>query len=156
MAQALRHAELARGHAAALAALPWQQVFNRPEAGGAVDVDEDLYGGFIGPADRRSLERLRTLGGDALAGKRPAFEDGRLDELLFRYRARNWPDTLTDEERARWQQHCAERLHEGAHGFVTVQQFMDKLDELNEAADERGQHILSELMDYAEMIAPEQ
>ena len=79
----------------------WRTVFQRPTPTHAPDVDEDLYGGFIGPADRRSLDRLRSLGGDALAGKRPAFEDGRLEELLFRYRARNWPGTLDGGEQAR-------------------------------------------------------
>ncbi|OYV01349.1 MAG: exodeoxyribonuclease I [Burkholderiales bacterium PBB5] len=155
MAQGLAHAEQARQQADALAALPWKAVFKHPAAATAPDVDEDLYGGFINPTDRRSLERLRTLGGDALAGKRPAFEDGRLEELLFRYRARNWPDTLDEAERERWQQHCVARLHEGAGGLPTLQQFMDRIDELSESADERGQGILAELMDYAEMIAPE-
>ena len=85
----------------------------------------------------------------------PAFDDARLDELFFRYRARNWPDTLDDAGQARWLQHCAQRLHEGAGGFTTLQQFLDRIDELSEAADERGQTILGELVDYAELIAPE-
>jgi exodeoxyribonuclease-1 len=156
MTGGLACAAWAQQHAGELAALPWGPVFTRPESGPAKpDVDEDLYGGFINPADRRTLERLRTLGGDALAGKRPAFDDPRLDELLFRYRARNWPAALTSEEQARWQQHCADRLHDGAGGFTTLQQFLDRIDELSEAADERGQAILGELVDYAEMIAPE-
>ena len=44
-------------------------------------MDEDLYGGFINPNDRRTLERLRGLSGDKLAGKQPAFDDPRLAEL---------------------------------------------------------------------------
>ena len=155
MAQGLARAAWAQQQAGELAALPWKAVFTRADPATTPDVDEDLYGGFINPADRRHLERLRSLDGDALAGKRPAFDDPRLDERLFRYRARNWPDTLTDDERARWRQHCADRLHDGAGGFTTLQQFLDRIDELSEAADERGQAILGELVDYAELIAPE-
>ena len=159
MAQGLRHTQWAAEHTDALGALPWRQVFQRPTSGASSDVDEDLYGGFLGPADRRSLERLRGLadrgGGAALAGKQPAFEDGRLDELLFRYRARNWPDTLNEAEQSRWQQLRHDRLHEGAGAGLTLTQFFERIDELNEGADERGQALLGELYDYAEAIAPE-
>ena len=124
-----------------------------------MDVDEDLYGGFIGPNDRRTLERLRTLDGEALAGKLagrgPAFEDGRLEELLFRYRARNWPATLDDNERARWLQHCQARLHDGAGGGLAVADYLERIDTLSETADARGEAILGALVEYAEAIAPE-
>lgn len=154
IALGLRHAEVAQREAAAWSAL-WPQVFQRPAAAEAPDVDEDLYGGFIAPADRRTLDRLRTLAPEALAGRRPAFEDARLDELFFRYRARNFPQTLSEEEQQRWLQHCHARLHEGAHGFTTVAQFLDRIDALSENADERGQELLGALVDWAEQIAPE-
>jgi len=32
------------------------------------------------------------------------FRDARYAELLFRYRARNWPETLALDERERWEQ----------------------------------------------------
>jgi len=150
-----RHAKWAQDQAAALATLPWAQAFQREAPAQTPDVDEDLYGGFVNPGDRRTLERLRTLDGAQLAAKRPAFDDPRLDELLFRYRARNWPQTLDEAEQARWQQHCSERLHEGVGGFTTITQFLERIDELSEAADERGQALLGELYDYAELIAPE-
>jgi exodeoxyribonuclease-1 len=159
MAQGLRHAAQAAAQADALAAMPWRAVFQRPAPAQAPDVDEDLYGGFIGPADRRTLDRLRGLGGEALAaklsGRGPAFEDGRLEELLFRYRARNWPATLDDAEQARWLQHCQARLHDGAGGGQTLAQFFERIDALSETADERGEAILAALYDHAEAIAPE-
>ena len=60
---ALQHAE----HAAALARTLdplWAQVYERPPFP-AVDVDEDLYGGFLGDEDRRALNRLLPLSGRA-------------------------------------------------------------------------------------------
>ena len=155
IAAGLAHAGWAQRNSRALEAIPWRQVFERPAGGAVPDVDEDLYGGFVNPADRRTLDRLRALPADKLAGKQPAFEDGRLAELLFRYRARNFPDTLSDEDSARWQQHCCDRLHDGVGGLTTLTQFFEQLDALAETADERGQAILGELYDYAEQIAPD-
>ena len=146
------------GHARALGrALDalWPQVFTRPAEAQAPDVDEDLYGGFVGNEDRRTLQRLRELNPAQLAAKRPAFHDGRLEELLFRYRARNFPETLDEAGQARWRQHRVERLHGGAGGALTLAAFFERIDALAEAADERGQAILEALYDYAEGIAPE-
>jgi exodeoxyribonuclease-1 len=39
------------------------------------------------------------------------FEDHRLDEILFRYRARNWPESLSEEEQEQWQQYRQQRLN---------------------------------------------
>jgi exodeoxyribonuclease-1 len=152
--QALVHAQWAMEHGHKLAGL-WPEVFERPAADGPVDVDEDLYGGFLGNDDRRTLQRLRALPPAELAGKHPNFADPRLDELVFRFRARNFPDTLDAEDQARWQAHCAARLHGGAGGALTLAALQDRIDTLSESADERGQAILEALLDYAEAIAPE-
>ena len=147
----LRHAECARD-------LPdmsaiWPEVFERPAAA-PLDVDEDLYGGFVGDADRRRLNDLRAMSPQQLSNAHPAFDDARLSELLFRYRARNYPDLLTNDERARWEAHRAERLFDGAYGARTVEQLFDEIDQLSESVDEHGEAILGALYDYAESIAP--
>jgi exodeoxyribonuclease-1 len=130
------------------------QVLERPQAGGAVDVDEDLYGGFVGNNDKRKLESLRTETPERLAQLRPGFDDPRLTELLFRYRARNFPHTLSEEEALHWEEHRAARLFEGAGGARTIEQIMGEIDALSENVDERGEEILGALYDYAESIAP--
>jgi exodeoxyribonuclease-1 len=154
LAASERHAQQAQRLTPSLAPL-WQPVFARPRDDAALDVDEDLYGGFVGDEDRRRLERLRTLAPEQLAARQPAFDDGRLDELLFRYRARNFPATLDAGERLRWQQHCAARLHHGAGGSTTLAQFFQAIDDLAESADDRDQDILEALYDYGQAIAPE-
>jgi len=131
----------------------WAEVFKRENAG-PVDVDEDLYGGFIGNADRRRLNDLRLSPPEQLAKARPAFEDTRLTELLWRYRARNFPASLSPEEAAAWEAHRAARLLEGEGGALTLTALFDQLDALAETADERGEAILGALYDYAESIAP--
>jgi exodeoxyribonuclease-1 len=154
MGQALRHADVAARTAPALAGL-WPEVFKRPDAGQPVDVDEDLYGGFIGQEDRRSLQRLRASSPDQLAGRRPAFADARLDELLFRYRARNFPHTLDDAERQQWQAHRAARLSsDDPGGPLGRHAFGKRIAALAAHADDRGRDILAALSDYAAQIAP--
>jgi len=153
MAAALVHAEKAARMVPRDAL--WAQVFARPPPTAAPDVDEDLYGGFVGNDDRRTLERLRALAPEALAAKRVSFADARLDELLFRYRARNFPDTLAADERARWERLRAERLHGGSAGGLTLAAYFQRIDELAESADDRDQALLETLYDYAEQIAPD-
>ncbi|HSV53987.1 MAG TPA: exodeoxyribonuclease I [Burkholderiaceae bacterium] len=132
----------------------WPEVFQRPAAA-AQDVDEDLYGGFVGHNDRRRLTQLRGLTPEGLTTARASFEDARLGELLFRYRARNFAQTLTQEEAQRWEEHRAARLFDGEGGVRTVEQLFTEIDQLSESADERGEEILGALYDYAEAIAPE-
>ncbi len=155
IAQALAHAAHGPQVSAMLERPLWEQVFAREAAASKPDVDEDLYGGFVGNEDRRQLERLRALTPAQLAAKRVAFDDPRLDELLFRYRARNFSDTLDADEVERWRAHRRARLLEGQSGAMSLPAFFDRLDELADSADERGQHILGALYDYAGSIAPE-
>lgn len=153
--QALRHADTVARDGAKLAGL-WPEVFARPAAPGPVDVDEDLYGGFIGNEDRRRLQRLRGAKPEELAERTPSFDDERLGELFFRYRARNFPHTLSESELARWREHCHARLHEGAHGGPTLAQYFERIDALGESLaddDERGQGLLGALYEYAEQLA---
>jgi len=149
---ALRNAEKAAG-------LPdmsaiWPEVFQRPKEA-APDVDEDLYGGFVGNADRRRLNQLRALSPAELAHSRTGFDDDRLEEMLFRYRARNFPETLSPEDTERWEAHRVAWLLEGEGGARNVDALFARIDVLSETADERGEAILGALYDYAEAIAPE-
>jgi exodeoxyribonuclease I len=154
--QQLAHAQLLADKGRLLDGL-WPDVFQR-EPFAPADVDEDLYGGFIGNEDRRALNRVRGMTPELLAERaaqgKLAFQDARLEELVFRWRARNFPVSLHAEEGERWQAHLAARLHQGEGGAQTLSAFMERIDQLGEAADERGEEILSALYDYAEQIAP--
>ena len=156
---ALEHARNAA--AATIPASIWNEVFER-EAQAQPDVDEDLYGGFVGKNDCNLLEKLRRQTPQQLAGAALQFDDARLEELVFRYRARNFPDSLDADDAARWEQHRAARLFDGAGNARTVEQLFDEIDTLSESLAEnpsedaaaRGEEILGALYDYAETIAP--
>ena len=147
-------------HAAIARDLPdmsaqWKAVFTR-EAGDPLDADQDLYGGFVGNEDRRRLERIKRLSPQELALDKTGFDDARLSELVWRYRARNFPQTLNPLEQQRWEEHRAACLIEGAGGARTAEQMFAMVDALSETADERAEEILGELYDYADGIVPEQ
>ena len=84
------------------------------------DPDRDLYGGFLSDDDRRRCEQVRRTTAEELAALQPGFDAGKLDELLFRYRARNWPETLKREERLRWEEFRHERLTRPGAGATLV------------------------------------
>jgi exodeoxyribonuclease-1 len=150
--QGRAHAQLA-ANGPDMAAV-WAQVYQKPAASNDTDVDEDLYGGFVSNNDRRKLESLRMQTPAQLALVRPSFEDERLAELLRRYRARNFPETLSETEMEAWEEHRAARLFDGAGGARTVDQLFGEIDALSETADERAEEILGALYEYVEAIAP--
>ena len=74
------------------------------------DVDAGLYDGFVGDGDKRRFTDVRSTPPEALGAREFGFSDPRLPDLLFRYRARNWPRTLTHEEQQRWDDYRRQRL----------------------------------------------
>ncbi|WP_438283320.1 exodeoxyribonuclease I [Pseudomonas alabamensis] len=80
------------------------------------DPEQQLYEGFIRDRDRRVCEQVRMSDPEHLSKGHWMFDDGRLPELLFRYRARNFPETLNPEERQRWLTFCKDRLDDPALG----------------------------------------
>lgn len=154
VAAALRNADIAAASDLnTTLEIVWRDVFQRP-AEATPDVDEDLYGGFVGNNDRRLLNQLRAMTPEKLAAAQPGFQDMRLEEMLFRYRARNFPMSLTDHEMQRWEEHRAARLFEGDGGARTIDMLFSEIDQLSEDTDARGEEILGALYDYAEAIAP--
>ncbi|MFK2876423.1 exodeoxyribonuclease I [Rhodanobacter hydrolyticus] len=74
------------------------------------DPELALYAGFLPDADKRLLREVRATPPEQLATRAFAFRDPRYAELLFRYRARNWPETLDAGERERWENFRRQRL----------------------------------------------
>ncbi|HEY4529023.1 MAG TPA: exodeoxyribonuclease I [Luteimonas sp.] len=88
-----------------------RRVFSRERDGRErPDVDAGLYDGFVGDGDKARMARVRATSPGQLGAVDFGFQDPRLAELLFRYRARNWPDTLDAAERERWDGYRRQRL----------------------------------------------
>ena len=69
------------------------------------DADLAIYsGGFLDDGDRNHGRTVRSTPPESLAALETGFRDARCRELLFRYRARNYPATLTPAEHERWRE----------------------------------------------------
>jgi exodeoxyribonuclease-1 len=111
------------------------------------DVDVALYDGFFDNADAASLAQIRRATPQQLACAHFDFHDRRLPELLFRYRARNWPETLTPSEMERWEQIRLQRLTQGSGGgSITLNELAAKITLLRETkTDENARQVLNAL-----------
>ncbi|HET6546471.1 MAG TPA: exodeoxyribonuclease I [Rhodanobacteraceae bacterium] len=88
-----------------------RQVFARDRAMAAeMDAELALHAGFIDDADKPLLREVRATPPAQLGRRAFPFRDARFPELLFRYRARNWPQTLDAGEQARWEAFRHRRL----------------------------------------------
>ena len=70
------------------------QVFQRAGRRPPSDVDEDLYGGFRRQRRPAPARTRCAHAAEQLAARAPFRRSPRCTELLFRYRARNFPETL--------------------------------------------------------------
>jgi len=102
-------------------------------------------------------EKWRAVLSDmpGLAGLEDAFNDPRLPELLFRYRARNHPDSLDEAARQRWNHYRQRRLlGEESLGELNLQTYRGQLDLLAAEApdDARRSALLQALRDWGQHL----
>ncbi|WP_111497678.1 MULTISPECIES: exodeoxyribonuclease I [Marinobacter] len=125
--------------------------------GDLTDPDEQLYaGGFLPPADRKRLEQLLKQPVEVMGEEVPTFDDPRLPEMVFRYRARNFPHTLDPEEQERWEQFRQQRLMQPKAGWRSLEGFFADIQQRVQSPDisDRDRHLLEELALYGESIIP--
>jgi exodeoxyribonuclease-1 len=91
-----------------------RQVYGRRGDRVPGDADQALYDGFPDERDRARMLDVRRATPESLARNRIEFREPRFDELLFRYRARNWPHTLDATEALRWADYRRQRLETDA------------------------------------------
>lgn len=120
-----------------------------------LEIETSLFGRrFTSDRDRQKLNILRKTKPEDLQEKVETmdFEDEELNDLVFRYRARNYPESLWDsDESNKWYNYRLEHLVDGKDGSRTFKQFFEELSKLEELHPDK-EEILSELRDYAENL----
>jgi exodeoxyribonuclease-1 len=120
------------------------------------DPDLMLYsGGFFSEQDKRVMEQVRSQSPEELAAGSFVFEDQRLPEMLFRYRARNYPHSLSGDEREHWEEFRYQRLTEpDAAASLTMEAFQAEIEALigQGEVSPPQQVLLDQLMDYADTL----
>ena len=133
----------------------WQDkvsaIYAREDFSASQDPEQQLYDGFIGDRDRRLCEQVRMADPAQLAQAQWPFDDERLPELLFRYRARNFPDTLNFDEQERWRLFCQKRLSVPEWGAPnTLESFVQTAAQLNVTATPFQKSVLNEWQEYVQ------
>jgi exodeoxyribonuclease-1 len=111
------------------------------------DPDLMLYsGGFFSPGDRHLMRKILAVSPEKLGGHLWSFQDGRLPLMLFRYRARNHPETLSPEEAQAWDRDRRGRLIEaGDRNRFTLEDFRQEIQALR--AEKSGNPEALDILD---------
>ncbi len=120
------------------------------------DPDLMLYsGGFFSHNDKNVMAQIRASSPDKLRDQNFSFEDARLAEMLFRYRARNYPEALTAEEVMRWQEYCFTRLTQPeSEGAWCMDEYLATVEQLmaNQECSDGDRKVLESLLDYSDQL----
>ncbi len=109
------------------------------------NVETQLYSGFFSPNDRNNQNILRTLSPEQLANHGLTFEDKRVEQLLFHYRARHYFKTLNRTEQLQWERYRRRKLEKSAVDFE--QKMQNLIDEYSN--DEKKLQLLHSVYEYA-------
>jgi exodeoxyribonuclease I len=133
-----------------------QAVYGKRQFDPISDPDRMLYsGGFFPESDKQAMARVREAGPRELAEQSFVFRDPRLPEMLFRYRARNYPQSLRPEERAQWEEFRFQRLTEPeAGGGLCMESYHDEIEQLLAAGDLPAdkEAVLHRLLEYGDSL----
>ena len=120
------------------------------------DVDCQLYDGFFNEADKNAMSVIRAADKTEIGSIDMTFKDDRLNKLLPLYKARNYLKSISDEERAIWENYRYQKLMGGGAKSELNRYFM-RLSELAKRTNltSNDQYLLEELHLYGESILPE-
>jgi exodeoxyribonuclease-1 len=129
-------------------------VFNRTFDQGIQDAEFQLYSGLLPDGDRHTCKAVREASEDALTSQTFLFEDSRLQALLFRYRARHFPQTLSSDEQAQWAEWRQYRLNNViSPDWITREAYLSKIAVLQaERSDPADQQVLAALANWVTEI----
>jgi exodeoxyribonuclease-1 len=107
-----------------------------------------IYDGFFSHKDALAFEKIRNSTEDQLGKIKLNVSDPRFKELFFRYRARNFPHSLTDDEQKKWNEYRKAIFDEKKDEyFVRLESY------LNEFQSEKYKYdALKGLSDYVQSI----
>lgn len=119
------------------------------------DVDAQLYDGFFNDADKTKMRVVRAADENGLADLHLDFADPRLDSLLFLYKARQFPRSLSADEQSKWALYRSERLLQG-DAESRMAKYMNRIQELSQRTELNQSQVyaLEELKLYGESIMP--
>jgi exodeoxyribonuclease-1 len=125
----------------------------QPEYKVETDPEFRLYDGFVVDKDKPKMRAARSSEEAQLVDLNLDFTDGRLNEMLPRYKARNFPKSLSKKELEEWNEYKNNRLKNGINGQLSLNEYITKLGKISvKNDDEKSQFLIQELKLYAESV----
>ncbi len=123
----------------------------KPDYKNLPDAENKIYDGFIGDRDGLRTEAVRSASVDQLRNLAPQFDDQRLRDMFARYKAQNFPTTLSDDERSQYERYRQRRISRQSPLFVKAMQRLLPSTKLSE----HQQFVLEELKLWFESVVSE-
>ena len=118
--------------------------------------DQMLYsGGFFNDADGRAMAWVREASPEQLRDEQVSFEDPRLPQMLFLYRARNYPESLDGPEREQWEEYRFRYLTDPEAGAsLCLEQYLELIERMQSVSSLTSgeQAVLDALLEYSDQL----
>ena len=105
---------------------------NDQERTKTTDADQALYDGFMDNADKRIGDQIQILGVDELKDFHPKFKDEKLSTLLMHFKARNYPEILSEDEAEDWFETVQGRVQAGENGYLSIDEYFQRINTMRE------------------------
>ena len=130
-----------------------RQIYQSQIAQSTKSAESALYSGFIPKEDIKTLESVRSASMEDFSNNSYIFNDNRMNELLFLYRGRNYPESFSQDERKIWKEICCDRLVNGIDGRKSINKTRDEITCLKQSLkSEKAITILNQLMEWLSVI----
>ena len=120
-----------------------------PEREMSNDIDQSLYDNFVSNKDRKICNHIQSLSSNEIGLLNPDFEDRRLLKLFLNFKARNYPELLSENEQEEWFEIVQSRVQNGENGFLSFESFENSLDNLKTSKPEKNK-LWQDLEVYAQ------
>lgn len=125
----------------------WQKtaiIFGSEYDNKPTDPDLMIYAGnFFNANDKSMMTKIRAASSDGLKTLTINVNDSRIPEMLFRYKGRNFPESLSDDETAKWKEFCVSQLSGKMSAYY---------ESLSSFTEEKDRVIIQALRDHADSL----
>jgi exodeoxyribonuclease-1 len=128
-----------------------KEMYQKAEFAKNNDSDQSLYDGFLSNNDRQVADEIAKTPVENLSNLQPQFENENLKKLFVNFKARNYPETLSESESEYWFEVVQERIQVGENGYLGIEEFEKNLNQLKKDHPEKSK-IWESLEEYTQNI----
>jgi exodeoxyribonuclease-1 len=99
--------------------------------------------------DKRIAEQIQTLNIEQLKNFHPKFKDEKLSNLLIHFKARNYPESLTEDESENWFETVQGRVQMGENGYLSIDEYLQRIHAMREQHPQK-EALWRQLENYGE------